>query len=76
MQKIIRKKVYDTETATIIKKFVFGNFGDNSGYEETLYQTTDGSYFIYTNGGSESPYKSEAIKSIAKTKVDEWLNNH
>ena len=76
MQKIICKKVYDTETATMIKKFTFGNFGDNPGYEETLYQTQDGSYFIYTNGGSESPYKSEGIKSIAKTKVDEWLNNH
>ena len=76
MQKIIRKKVYDTKTSTIIKKFTVGNFGDAYGYEETLYKTDDGYYFLYTNGGNKSPYNTENIKSIPKTKIDEWLNNH
>ena len=76
MQKTIRKKVYDTNTATVVKKNTVGNFGDTTGYEETLYKTEDGFYFVYTNGGSDAPYKTEDIKPIAKTTIDEWLNNH
>ena len=39
MKKVIRKKEYDTETATVVKKHTVGAFGDPTGYEETLYQT-------------------------------------
>ncbi len=73
MKKIICKYEYDTEKAEIVKKFTFGTFGDAAGYEETLYQTADGKYFIYVNGGAESPYSKEDIKRIAKTKIDEWI---
>ena len=73
MKKIICKYEYDTEKAVIVKKFTFGNFGDAAGYEETLYQTADGKYFIYVNGGADSPYAKEDIKRIAKTKIDEWI---
>jgi len=73
MKKIICKYEYDTEKSAIVKKFTFGNFGEAGGYEETLYQTEDGKYFIYVNGGEESPYKKEDIKRIAKTKIDEWI---
>ncbi len=73
MKKTICKYEYDTENAVIIKKNTFGNFGDPAGYEETLYQTADGKYFIYVNGGAESPYAKEDIKRIAKTKIDEWI---
>lgn len=73
MKKTICKYEYDTENAVIIKKNTFGTFGDPAGYEETLYQTADGKYFIYVNGGAESPYAKEDIKRIAKTKIDEWI---
>ncbi len=73
MKKTICKYEYDTENAVIIKKNTFGTFGDPTGYEETLYQTADGKYFIYVNGGAESPYAKEDIKRIAKTKIDEWI---
>ncbi len=76
MTKTICKVVYDTENATLIKKFVSGEFGDPKGYEESLYQTESGSYFIYVNGGAESIYPTEDIKRIAKTKVDAWINEH
>ena len=76
MTKTICKVVYDTENATLIKKFVSGEFGDPKGYEESLYQTESGSYFIYVNGGVESIYPTEDIKRIAKTKVDAWINEH
>ena len=39
MKKIICKKEYNTESATLIKKFTYGYFGDPAGYEESLYQT-------------------------------------
>lgn len=76
VKKIIRKKEYDTETATLVKKYTVGSFGDPAGYEETLYQTPDGFYFVYGCGGTESPYAEESIQCIAKTKVDAWLEAH
>ena len=36
MKKVICKKEYDTETATIVKKVTFGNYGEPDGYEEVL----------------------------------------
>jgi hypothetical protein len=76
MKKIICKKEYDTETATIVKKCVQGYFGDPAGYEEILFQTPEGLYFVYGNGGEASPYPAEEIQRLAKTKVKEWLENH
>ena len=76
MKKIICKKEYDTETATLVKKFTSGSFGDPAGYEEVLYQTPEGLYFVYGDGGEESPYAQETISRIAKTKVNEWIENH
>ena len=76
MKKIICKKEYDTETASLIKQYTVGNFGDPAGFEETLYQTPDGLYFVYVCGGAESPYPAEDIQRIAKTKVKEWLETH
>ncbi len=46
------------------------------GYEETLYRTEGGLYFLYVNGGKKSPYKTENIKSVSKAKAEEWLANH
>ena len=76
MQKIICKKEYDTETATLIHKFTSGTFGDPAGYEEILFQTPGGLYFVYTNGGEASPYPHEDIQRLAKTKVNAWIESH
>ncbi len=76
MKKIICKREYDTETAALIKKYTVGAMGDAAGYEETLYQTPGGLYFLYVNGGEESPYKTENIKSVSKVKAEEWLAAH
>ena len=76
MKKIICKKDYDTQTATLIKKTTCGNFGDPAGYEETLYQTPDGFYFLYVNGGENSPYPHEDIQRVGKGKASEWIENH
>jgi len=58
------------------KDFSFGNFGDSEGYEEILYKTDDGSYFIYTNGGCDSKYKKEDIKRASKAAAEKWLAEH
>ncbi len=76
MKKIICKKEYDTETATLIKSYSFGQLGDPTGYEEDLYQTPEGLYFLHVGGGEASIYPSEDIVRLAKTKVKDWMETH
>ena len=73
MKKIICKKEYDTEKATVVKKFTSGEYGSDDGYEETLYQTPEGAYFLYTNGGAESKYTEEKITRKSKAAAEKWL---
>ncbi len=72
MKKIICKVEYDTETAALVKKNTFGAFGDATGYEESLYVTENGKYFLYVNGGAESKYPEENIKRMSAEKAEEW----
>ena len=76
MKKIICKKEYNTETSNVVKKVTFGNFGDPSGYEETLYVTEGGNYFLYVNGGENSAHAKEDITRMSKAKAEEWLKDH
>lgn len=73
MKKIICKREYDTENAQILKKTVFGNFGDSDGYEETLYVTPDGYYFMYVNGGEDSIHPKEDIVRVSKANAQKLL---
>lgn len=75
MKKIICKVEYDTETAELIEKRTFGQFGDPAGYEESLYKTPTGKFFLYGVGGEASAYAAETIKRMAAAKADEWLAN-
>lgn len=76
MRKTIGKAVYDTDQATEIKRVTHGYYGDPAGYEEVLYQTPKGSYFIYGIGGVDSKYPTETIKSLCKNKVQAWIENN
>ena len=76
MKKTVCKKVYDTETSTVVKKVTSGCFGDPAGYEETLYVTQDGFYFLYTNGGAESKYATEDITRKSKAAAEKWLSEN
>ncbi len=76
MKKIICKKEYDTEKSTIVKKFTSGEFGSPDGFEETLYVTEGGNYFLYTNGGEDSPYKKEDIKRLSRATAEDWISSH
>ena len=76
MKKIICKKEYDTDAAVVVKKNTYGSFGDADGYEETLYKTDSGSYFLYVNGGAESKYPKEDIKRLSAKAAEEWLEEN
>ena len=76
MKKLICKVEYDTETSEIVKKVTSGNLGDPAGYEETLYKTANGKFFLYVNGGAESVHPEEDIKRMSAAKAEEWLANN
>ncbi len=63
MKKVTKTATYDTETATLVKKVTVGSFGETTGYEESLYVTDEGKYFLYVNGGADSKYPCEEIKA-------------
>jgi len=73
MKKVICKVEYDTEASELIEKRTFGAFGDPAGYEESLYRTEGGKFFLYTFGGPESKYSAEAIKRMSAATADAWL---
>ena len=73
MQKIICKKVYDTDNAELVKKVTFGQFGDSNGYEESLFKTDGGLFFLYVNGGINSKYPKEDIVRMSAEKAKIWL---
>lgn len=76
MQKTICKKTYDTDKSHLIKKVTFGNFGDANGWEERLYQTESGHFFLYTNGGADSKYPKEDIARMSAEKKETWLQKN
>ncbi len=76
MCKDIDGVVYDTATSSVDKKFTYGVPGDPCGYEETLYITSGGKYFIYTNGGINSKYPQECITPIEREDVKSWMLSH
>lgn len=76
MKKIISKVSYDTENAEFISKKVCGFLGDESGFEECLFKTPEGKFFLYVNGGESSPYKKEDIKRISAEKAKIWLEEN
>ena len=73
MKKIICKVEYDTEASELICKRTFGQFGEPDGYEESLYKTEGGKFFLYTFGGPESKHAKETITRMSAAKADEWL---
>lgn len=73
MVKVICKVEYNTDNAEVVEKKTVSYFGDVNGYEEVLYKTENGKYFLYVNGGAQSPYKKEDIKRMSAEKANAWL---
>lgn len=72
MKKVICKVEYDTDASEIVAKVTSGEMGDPAGYEETLYKTATGKFFLYVNGGAESVHPEENITRMSAAKADEW----
>ena len=73
MKKIINRKVYNTETAEKLGTAIAGTFGDPAGYEESLYKTKKGLYFLYGIGGADSIYPQEDIKALTEKEATGWM---
>ena len=56
MKKIIDGKLYDTKTAEEICHEGFSQQGDFAYWEDTLYRTKKGQYFVDGGGGPMSKY--------------------
>ena len=72
MKAIINRKTYNTETAEKQGEIFVSVFGDPAGYEESLFKTKKGVFFLYGKGGSESKYKEEAITPLTKEQAEQW----
>lgn len=56
MKKIIEGKLYNTETAEKIGGIYHGNYGDLNYWDNELYVTKKGAYFMTWEGGANSQY--------------------
>ena len=66
MEKRIGRVVYNTETSTLLCSRSDGEYGDAHGYEEHLYKTKKGKYFVHGVGGTESKYPEADICEISE----------
>jgi flagellin-like hook-associated protein FlgL len=57
-----------------IQKVLDGN--EAEGYEESLYVTPTGKYFLYVNGGEDSIHPEENIIRMSAAKAEEWKASH
>ena len=76
MKKIICGMENDTENSELVMRYTEGSFGESDGYEESLYKTEGGKYFLYTNGGENSKYRTESIKRMSSAAAEKWLSEH
>ena len=59
-------------SAELVASRAFSYYGDPAGYEERLYLTPEGFYFLYGIGGEASPYPEPAIKAVSKSAAQLW----
>jgi len=87
MKKVIDRKTYNTETATLIHEWDNGYYGgDFKRCSETLYKTQKGAWFIAGSGGAMSKYAvslgsnttggSSDIEVVTREEALEWLEGH
>ena len=69
-----KRHVYDTKLSEALGNRANSYYGDPAGYEETLYKTKGGLYFLWGIGGDESPYSNgEEIRPITEAEAEAWL---
>ena len=69
-----KNRIYDTDKAEALGNRAYSYYGDPAGYEETLYKTKGGLYFLWGLGGADSPYSAgEDILPISEQDAEAWL---
>lgn len=86
MNKIIKGRRYDTETAKEISFASSSSIGDFSSWSEVLYKKRTGEYFLYGEGGAMSKYRTaidqnswpggEKIVPLSLEEAKEWAEKH
>lgn len=87
-KKIIDKKRYDTETATLVAEWSNGlSYSDFNHCEEDLYRTKSGNWFTCGSGGPRSSYSrstgqnswsgsANVIRALSHDEAREWLERN
>jgi len=86
MKKIIKGKLYDTDTAELIDIYEFSNMSDFHWYREKLYRKANGEFFLYGRGAALSPYREyidcnnwtggESIIPLSEYEAKVWIMDH
>lgn len=88
MKKVIKGKLYSTESAKKLATYEYGNTRNNNYYIEQLYRKRTGEYFIYGKGKAASKYaqpayhssgvltKGEAIVPVTAEWAKQWSSEH
>jgi hypothetical protein len=76
MKTIINKKTYDTDKDEHVGFKYVGVFGHLNGYEEQLFVTKKGQFYIYGAGGPESPYPEATIRLLTNEEADLWEHEY
>lgn len=82
MKRIINGKRYDTETAELIAEHSHLYAGDLGRFEEALYRTKNGAWFLAGEGGPASKYarhegneslSSKGLRVLTPEHAQAWL---
>jgi len=86
LRKVIKGCVYDTETAELIGDYIFGIPNDFNYRYEALYITNSSRYFIFGEGGPQSPWRKALVGNaysfgrgiipLTETDALDWAKNH
>lgn len=86
MKAIIDGKRYDTETATCIGKDSYSSRGDFQWWEESLFETKSGVFFLAGEGGARSSWAERrgqnewgggsGIRPMTKAEARAWAEHH
>ena len=78
MKKVIKGKLYDTETAKQVGRYDNGKFTNDFGYfSEDLYLKKTGEFFLDGFGGAFTKYDGiETITPISYEEAQAWAEEH
>lgn len=87
MKKIIGGKLYDTQTAVCVGSYeTGGSCRDFHYFEENLYRTPKGTYFVAGSGGPMTHYSRAVgqnewsggsdIRALTREEAFEWAEQH